>query len=72
MEKKLTEIQAFKAMVKFLEIYYNTTCSDDVGSLLSSMQLFPEGETWDPAIWREWVDSINYVLADSDKNETRS
>lgn len=62
MKKKLTELQAFKAMVKFLEIYYNATHSDDIGSLLSSMQIFPEGGTWDPAIWKEWIDSVNTVL----------
>jgi hypothetical protein len=60
--KQLTDLQAFQAMTKFLENFYNNTASDDVGLLLGGMQLFPEGGTYDPAAWEDWMDSINEVL----------
>lgn len=52
---KLTILQAYNAMQFFLENYYTKTQSDDLGSLLSGMQLFSEGETFDPAMWGEWL-----------------
>lgn len=58
MDNKLTILQAFKAMYAFLESYYNQTKSDDLGLLLSCLQLFPEGGTFDPAMWQEWLDAI--------------
>ena len=67
MERKLTELQAFQAMTKFLEIYYKNTSSDDVAVLLGGMQIFPEGGTFDPAAWEDWMDSINEVLKEEEK-----
>jgi len=54
MEKELTRIQAFQAMIKFLEKYYNFTKSDDIGSLLGDMDtsFWENGKTFDPALWR--------------------
>ena len=65
--KQLTDLQAFNAMRLFLEGYYNRTHSDDVGSLLGDLQLFPEGGTFDPAAWEDWMDSINEVLKEEEK-----
>lgn len=62
MDKKLTELQAFNAMSKFLEGYYERTSSDDVGSLLSDMQILGDGDTADPAAWEDWIESVNDVL----------
>jgi hypothetical protein len=62
MNKKLTELQAFNAMRKFLEGYYERTHSDDLGSLLGDLQLFPEGGTFDPAAWHDWIRSVKEVL----------
>ena len=61
-EKNLTELQAFHAMRKFLDIFYYKTRSDDVGSLLGDLQLFPEGGTFDPAAWEEWQESVANIL----------
>lgn len=58
----LTQLQAFRAMQKFLENYYERTHSDDVGSLLGDMQLTSKNETFDPAAWDDWMDSVNEVL----------
>lgn len=68
MNNKLTELQAFYAMRLFLEKYYKQTLSDDVGSLLGDLQFFEkEKETADPAVWGEWMECINDVLAKKDK-----
>lgn len=54
----LTALQAFKAMTKFLDNYYNKTLSDDVGSLLSGMLFLQDGCTADPAMWKNWIDAL--------------
>jgi len=66
MENKLTKLQAFNAMVKFLEGYYEKTKSDDIGSLLGDLQLFSDGGTFDPAAWDDWIESVTAILK---KNE---
>jgi hypothetical protein len=45
----VTELQAFNAMRKFLEMYYQRTASDDIGSLLGDLQILRDGSTADPA-----------------------
>lgn len=49
---------AYAAMYEFLVGYYERTKSDDVGALLGSMSLLDDGETADPAIWQDWLESI--------------
>ena len=61
MEKKLTTLQAFFAMTLVLDKFYLKTHSDDVGLLLSEMQLLRGGGTFDPATWDYWIESINKV-----------
>ncbi len=55
MINKLTEKQAFLAMVSFLEDYYEQTKSDEIGALLGSLQLLDDGVTADPAMWDDWL-----------------
>jgi len=55
MINKMTSLQAFKAMICFLDDYYSKTASDDMGSLLGDIQLFEDGSgTWDSAAWNDW------------------
>ncbi len=56
--KNLTEKEAYAAMFAFLEHRYRLTESDDLGALLGSMSLLPDGGTADPAIWDDWVTAI--------------
>jgi len=58
----LTQLEAFKAMVRFLESYYERTASDDVGSLLGDLQLLQDGGTADPAAWEDWILAIHAVI----------
>ena len=63
MVEKLTIAQAFDAMSKFLEGYYERTSSDDVGSLLGDMRILKNGGTADPAAWDDWLKSVHDVLS---------
>ena len=61
-ERKLTELQAFNAMVKFLEIYYKETGSDFMGGLLSALLFLPDGKPLDSAYWEDWSIAIQKIL----------
>jgi hypothetical protein len=58
---KLTDKQAFAAMVSFLENYYQQTQADDIGALLGSLQLLSDGKPADPALWQDWLASVQKV-----------
>jgi len=55
----MTDAQACAAMFHFLEDFYFRTKSDDVGSLLGSMPLLPDGGTADPAVAKDWRKAVN-------------
>ena len=63
--EKITEKQAFQAMVLFLEGYYERTKSDDVGAILSDLILLEDGNTADPAAWDDWMKGVHKVLSKS-------
>jgi len=56
---------AYKAMFRFLEKYYALTNAADVGTLLGSMSMdvFQDAMPADPAMWEEWLDAIQDVIA---------
>ena len=60
----LTIRQAFDAMVLFLERQYALDKSDDIGTLLSSLnlQVWADNRTADPAAWNDWMESVQQVL----------
>lgn len=64
MKKDLTRLEAFNAMTNFLDLYYHATNSDNIAVLLSGMQIHPDGKTWDPAAWEDWMESVDEVLKD--------
>ncbi len=61
--EKLTERQAFEAMVMFLEQFYERTDSDDVGGLLSDLMINANNQTADPAAWPDWLTCIRQVTS---------
>lgn len=65
MNEKLTELQAFNAMRRFLEGYWERTNSDDVGGLLGDLQLCQDGGTFDPAAWEDWIEAVEGVLKEN-------
>jgi hypothetical protein len=62
MEKKLSIDEAYDAMVDYLEGYYNRGKSEEIGALLSSMLLFTDGESADPAVMSDWKESVEKIL----------
>lgn len=62
-DTKITKDEAFLAMYAFLEKHYALTGSDDVGGLLGSLSLLPDGNSADPAVREDWEESIEKVLA---------
>jgi len=61
--KQLSEQEAYAAMFAFLEHRYKLTQSDDLGALLGSMSLLPNGGTADPAIWQDWCNAIKEAIS---------
>ena len=57
----MTQQQAFKAMILFLEHHFNRTQSDDIAALLGDLQLLDDGLTADPAAWQEWMQCVEAV-----------
>ena len=69
MDQKLTIYQAYKAMYKFLKAYYyHIGKPEDVGLLLSDMQLVKkrkpadDGMPADPAMWEDWLNAVKNIL----------
>ena len=50
--------KAYLAMFSFLENHWIRTKSDELGALLGSMSLLPDGGTADPAVWQEWIRAL--------------
>ncbi len=69
-EKKLTELQAYNAMIEFLEWYYKKTTSDFMGSKLGVFSFLPDGEIVDVAFWEDWGIAIKEVL-DKENNKEK-
>ncbi|AUM95028.1 hypothetical protein ACFLKB_04845 [Clostridium sp. FAM 1755] len=57
----LNEKDAFRAMVLFLEKFYERTSSDDVGALLGDLQILEDGTTADPAAWCDWIKCLSII-----------
>jgi hypothetical protein len=62
MDNFLTAVEAFRAMIIFLDRYYERGgCqSEDIAVLLSgiSQTVWADGSTNDPAQWSDWLTAI--------------
>lgn len=54
----LSEREAYAAMFAFLDARYKRGPSDELGALLGSMSLLPDGRPADPALWSDWIEAI--------------
>ncbi|EON79014.1 hypothetical protein ADIS_0431 [Lunatimonas lonarensis] len=61
-EKKITILEAYKAMLKYLENLYELTESDDLAGFLGSMTLLEDGKPADQAVWHDWINAVNNTL----------
>jgi len=69
MKRRLTELQAFNAMVKFLNEYCKEIACDFMDGLISSLYFLSDGGTADPAFWIEWNDAIKKVLQEQNSEK---
>jgi hypothetical protein len=62
MDDSLTITEGFRAMLVFLDRYYERggSQSEDIAALLSgiSQTLWADGSTNDPAQWQDWLDAV--------------
>jgi hypothetical protein len=65
----LTEQEAYAAMYAFLDLVYQATQSDDLGSLLGGLSTLEDGGPADPAYGYEWLECVE--LAKQGKVDTR-
>ena len=67
MDDKLTKSEAYRAMFKFIESYFELggSESDDIGILLGSMQLAKDGHPLDSAIQKDWDEAIKATIRDT-------
>ena len=68
MENKITKLESFKIMNRFLIKYFERTNSEDIGSLLGDMELI-ENRTSDPAVWTDWEQCFNQVIGTREGSE---
>jgi hypothetical protein len=56
----LNEREAFEAMTLFLAEFYERT-SGDMATLMADIQVEPDGITFDPAAWDDWLRCVAAV-----------
>ncbi|MBG0770087.1 MAG: hypothetical protein H0S82_00175 [Anaerolineaceae bacterium] len=62
MEKELTTLDAYKVMLVFLKkCWVLRGKPEQVGDVLSDIQLINETRTADPAAWFDWLEAIEEV-----------
>lgn len=59
----LNEAQAYAAMARFLEAFYERGHSEDIGMLLGGLALLPDGRPADPAFEADWRAAIEAALS---------
>jgi len=63
--------QAYIAMYSFLEELYLKYEFDQLGGLLGSMSLLPDGSPADQAMWGDWLRAIERMKAEQADNGLR-
>ena len=66
MKKKLSKLQAYNVMLKFLETYYWKNKSNDLSNIISFSQFCSNKTTADSAMWLDWQNAI-ILTAQEDK-----
>ena len=59
---QLTSDQAYLAMYSFLGKQFSLGC-EELGSILGSMSLLPDGRPADPAFASDWQQAVNEAVA---------
>jgi hypothetical protein len=64
MSDNLSPRDAYRAMLRFLEGYYERTSSDELGALLGGLVIDEDGQPMDPAAWTDWIAAIHDVTSE--------
>ncbi len=62
MKQKLTELQAFNAVGRLLQMYFDDKPSGDLATILGSMSFLRNKTTVDDAMWEIWHESLDELL----------
>ncbi len=62
-EQRLTPRQAYLCMFEFLRRHDERGPTDEVGGLLGSLSLLPDGPPADPACSSDWAEAVAAALA---------
>ena len=60
----MTPDQAYLAMYSFLADHYRRSETEEMGALLGSMSLLPDGKPADPAIAEDWAEAVRRATSD--------
>ena len=63
--RMMDEKTAFLAMTEFLEQYWQRGHSEEIASLLGFLALQPDGMPGDPAMWTDWLASVDKAILKS-------
>ena len=64
MDKELTALEAYKVMFIFLKKCWSLRGKpEQVGDILSDIQLINETRTADPAAWFDWLEAVEEVTS---------
>lgn len=58
MQKKLTKLQAYNAIITFVDKYYWSNQSENVSNFITYAFFWPCGGIMDGAAWPEWQDAL--------------
>jgi hypothetical protein len=61
---QLDEHEAFRAMAAFLS-QFAQRAGNDLLTLMSDITLDPEGRTFDPAAWDDWLACVRSIKGDA-------
>jgi hypothetical protein len=59
--RELSALDAYRAMICFLEDYFSRTRSEEIGILLGGLALNQDGQPMDPACWHDWITAVDKV-----------
>lgn len=58
----ITALQAYQAMLAFLQREVGLTESSDLADLVSEYRLGTDGRPADPALWNAWLEAVGKVM----------
>lgn len=61
-DAELSPAEALTATIELLTKYWERGRSDEIGALLGSLAIQPDGRCADPALWNDWLSCVDAVV----------